>query len=74
MLRLTAPPTQPPSDLEGKYVDGKNGVALTQTWLTNNSLKTQLELEGHLAKGGCAGLVARFRSGHSDGAGYCNRD
>jgi voltage-dependent anion channel protein 2 len=39
-------------DLEGKYVDGKNGVVLTQTWLTNNSLKTLLELEGQLAKGG----------------------
>jgi len=38
-------------DLEGKYVDGKNGVVLTQTWLTNNSLKTLLELEGQLAKG-----------------------
>lgn len=39
------------SDLEGKYVDGKNGVVLTQTWLTNNALKTQLELEGYLARG-----------------------
>jgi voltage-dependent anion channel protein 2 len=38
-------------DLEGKYIDGKNGVTLTQTWLTNNSLKTQIELENHLARG-----------------------
>lgn len=38
-------------DLEGKFVDGKNGIVLTQTWLTNNSLKTLLELEGQLAKG-----------------------
>jgi len=38
-------------DIEGKYVDGKNGVILTQTWLTNNSLKTLVELEGQLARG-----------------------
>ena len=38
-------------DIEGKYVDGKNGIILTQTWLTNNSLKTLLELEGQVAKG-----------------------
>lgn len=38
-------------DLEGKYVDGKNGVTLTQTWLTSNALKSQLELDSQLAKG-----------------------
>jgi voltage-dependent anion channel protein 2 len=38
-------------DLEGKYIDGKNGLILTQTWLTNNALKTQLELEGYFTKG-----------------------
>ncbi|KAL7009102.1 Mitochondrial porin [Cystobasidiomycetes sp. EMM_F5] len=38
-------------DLEGKYVDGKNGITVTQTWLTNNSLKTLVELDGQIAKG-----------------------
>jgi len=38
-------------DIEGKYVDGKNGVAITETWLTDNSIKCQVELEGQLAKG-----------------------
>jgi len=38
-------------DIEGKYVDGKNGLVLTQTWLTNNSLKTLVELDGQVAKG-----------------------
>lgn len=38
-------------EVEGKYLDAKNGVALTQTWLTNNTLKTQLEIENQLAKG-----------------------
>ncbi|GAA5881697.1 hypothetical protein JCM8547_007989, partial [Rhodosporidiobolus lusitaniae] len=38
-------------DLEGKYIDAKNGVTLTQTWTTANVLKTQVELENQLAKG-----------------------
>lgn len=38
-------------EVEGKYVDVKNGIALTQTWLTNNSLKTNIEAEGYGAKG-----------------------
>ncbi|GAA5985499.1 hypothetical protein JCM5350_004018 [Sporobolomyces pararoseus] len=38
-------------DLEGKYVDAKNGVTLTQTWTTSNVLKTQIELENQVAKG-----------------------
>lgn len=43
-------------DIEGKYVDPKNGVTFTQTWTTTNVLKTQVELENQIAKG-----EARFR-------------
>jgi voltage-dependent anion channel protein 2 len=39
------------ADIEGKYVDAKNGVVFTQTWTTSNILKTQVELENQLAKG-----------------------
>ena len=39
-------------DIEGKYVDPKNGVTFTQTWTTSNILKTQVELENQIAKGG----------------------
>ncbi|KAM0790318.1 hypothetical protein ACM66B_003204 [Microbotryomycetes sp. NB124-2] len=38
-------------DIEGKYVDPKNGVTFTQTWTTSNVLKTQVELENQIAKG-----------------------
>jgi voltage-dependent anion channel protein 2 len=38
-------------DLEGKFTDPKNGVVFTQTWTTSNVLKSQLELEGQVAKG-----------------------
>lgn len=38
-------------DIEGKYVDPKNGVTFTQTWTTANVLKTQVELENQIAKG-----------------------
>lgn len=38
-------------DIEGKYVDPKNGVTFTQTWTTTNVLKTQVELENQIAKG-----------------------
>ena len=50
-------------DIEGKYVDGKNGLVLTQTWLTNNSLKTLVELDGQVAKGKAH---CRIRGLHSD--------
>ncbi|KAG9315738.1 eukaryotic porin/Tom40 [Chiua virens] len=38
-------------DLEAKYADGKNGVVFTNTWTTANILKSQIELENHIAKG-----------------------
>ena len=38
-------------DIEGKYVDPKNGIAFTQTWTSKNQLKSLLELENQIAKG-----------------------
>ncbi|ODO07416.1 voltage-dependent anion channel protein 2 [Cryptococcus wingfieldii CBS 7118] len=38
-------------DIEGKYVDFKNGFVFTQAWTTTNVLRTQLELENQIAKG-----------------------
>jgi voltage-dependent anion channel protein 2 len=38
-------------DLEAKWSDRKNGVALTQAWSTANVLKNTVELENHIAKG-----------------------
>jgi len=38
-------------DIEGKYVDFKNGLTLTQTWTTTNLLSTKLEFENQIAKG-----------------------
>ncbi|EIW72829.1 hypothetical protein TREMEDRAFT_42010 [Tremella mesenterica DSM 1558] len=38
-------------DIEGKYVDFKNGLTFTQAWTTSNLLRTQLELENQIAKG-----------------------
>lgn len=38
-------------DLEAKWTDKKNGVALTQAWSTANVLKNHVELENHIAKG-----------------------
>jgi voltage-dependent anion channel protein 2 len=39
------------ADLEGKFSDAKKGLTLTQVWTTANVLRTQVELENHLAKG-----------------------
>jgi len=38
-------------DIEGKYVDAKNGLSFTQTWTTSNILKSQIELENQIARG-----------------------
>jgi voltage-dependent anion channel protein 2 len=38
-------------DIEGKYVDFKNGIVFTQAWTTTNLLRTQVELENQIAKG-----------------------
>jgi voltage-dependent anion channel protein 2 len=38
-------------DIEGKYVDAKNGITFTQAWTTTNLLRTQVELENQIAKG-----------------------
>lgn len=38
-------------DIEGKYVDFKNGLTFTQAWTTTNLLRTQVELENQIAKG-----------------------
>ena len=38
-------------DLEAKWSDKKNGVALTQAWSTANVLRNHVELENHIAKG-----------------------
>ncbi|KAK4113547.1 hypothetical protein N656DRAFT_778335 [Canariomyces notabilis] len=37
--------------LEGKYTDKPNGLTLTQTWNTANSLETKVEMADNLAKG-----------------------
>lgn len=46
--------------LEGKYVDGPTGLALTQAWTTANVLNTKLELDNTLAKGFKAEGVFNF--------------
>jgi len=38
-------------DIEAKYVDRKHGLTFTQTWLTSNVLRSQVELENQIAKG-----------------------
>nr|ODN93240.1 voltage-dependent anion channel protein 2 [Cryptococcus depauperatus CBS 7841]ODO02606.1 voltage-dependent anion channel protein 2 [Cryptococcus depauperatus CBS 7855] len=38
-------------DIEGKYVDFKNGLTFTQGWTTANILKVAVELENQIAKG-----------------------
>jgi voltage-dependent anion channel protein 2 len=38
-------------DIEAKYADFKNGLAVTQTWTTSNILRTQVELDNQIAKG-----------------------
>lgn len=38
-------------DLEAKWSDKKNGVALTQSWTTANVLRNHVELDNHIAKG-----------------------
>ncbi|KXX75873.1 Mitochondrial outer membrane protein porin [Madurella mycetomatis] len=37
--------------IEGKYSDKPNGLTLTQTWNTANSLETKVEMSDNLAKG-----------------------
>jgi voltage-dependent anion channel protein 2 len=37
--------------LEGKYSDKPNGLTLTQTWNTANTLETKIEMADNLAKG-----------------------
>jgi voltage-dependent anion channel protein 2 len=37
--------------IEGKYVDKSNGLTLTQTWNTANSLETKVEMADNLTKG-----------------------
>lgn len=37
--------------IEGKYVDKPNGLTLTQTWNTANTLETKIEMADNLAKG-----------------------
>lgn len=38
-------------DVEGKYIDRKNGLTVTQTWTTANVLRSQVELENQIANG-----------------------
>lgn len=38
-------------DIEGKYVDFKNGLTVTQAWTTANLLRTQVEVDNLVAKG-----------------------
>ncbi|KAJ7600895.1 eukaryotic porin/Tom40 [Mycena floridula] len=38
-------------DIEGKYIDKKHGLTLTQTWTTANVLKSQVEIENQIANG-----------------------
>ncbi|KAK3296796.1 outer mitochondrial membrane protein porin [Chaetomium fimeti] len=37
--------------IEGKYVDKSNGLTLTQTWNTANTLETKVEMADNLTKG-----------------------
>jgi voltage-dependent anion channel protein 2 len=37
--------------IEGKYLDKPNGLTLTQTWNTANTLETKIEMADNLAKG-----------------------
>ncbi|KAL2257464.1 hypothetical protein VTK26DRAFT_142 [Humicola hyalothermophila] len=37
--------------IEGKYVDKPNGLTVTQTWNTANTLETKVEMADNLAKG-----------------------
>ncbi|KAL2118523.1 hypothetical protein VTJ04DRAFT_8183 [Mycothermus thermophilus] len=37
--------------IEGKYTDKPNGLTLTQTWNTANTLETKIEMADNLAKG-----------------------
>ncbi|KAL9621099.1 MAG: hypothetical protein Q9160_004484 [Pyrenula sp. 1 TL-2023] len=46
--------------LEGKYSDKANGLTLTQTWTTSNSLDTKVELEDNIAKGLKAELLSNY--------------
>jgi len=38
-------------DIEGKWSNAKHGFTFTKTWTTANVLRTQIELENHIAKG-----------------------
>jgi len=38
-------------DIEGKYVDPKNGLTFTETWTTTNILRAQVELDNQIAQG-----------------------
>jgi hypothetical protein len=39
------------ADIEAKYTDAKHGFTFTETWTTSNILKSQVELENHIANG-----------------------
>jgi len=46
--------------LEGKYTEKSSGLTLTQTWLTNNSISTKIELADTIAQGLKAELLGSF--------------
>ncbi|KAK3942297.1 eukaryotic porin/Tom40 [Diplogelasinospora grovesii] len=57
--------------IEGKYTDKPNGLTLTQTWTTANSLETKVEMADNLAKGLKAeGIFAYLPASNSRGAKF----
>lgn len=38
-------------DIEAKWSDRAHGLTVTETWTTSNILRTNVELENHIAKG-----------------------
>jgi len=57
--------------IEGKYTDKANGLTLTQTWNTANTLETKIEMADNLAKGLKAeGIFTFLPSSQSRGAKF----
>ncbi|KAL2129804.1 hypothetical protein VTI74DRAFT_7274 [Chaetomium olivicolor] len=57
--------------IEGKYTDKPNGLTLTQTWNTANTLETKIEMSDNLAKGLKAeGIFSFLPSSQARGAKF----
>lgn len=55
-------------DIEGKYVNSKNGITLTQTWKTTSILVTKVECENQLAKGSKFDLATTLNPAKAQGS------